>query len=66
MFSIIATILGFLLSFFKKKAQGEAAIDTVIAEKDKVISEVQDAKNLRDNLSDDDIARVQSKFERQD
>ena len=66
MFSIIATILGFILSFFKKKAQGEAAIDTIIAEKDNIIHEVQDAKNLRDDLSDGDIARVSAKYERQD
>ena len=66
MFSIIATILGFILSFFKKKEQGEAAIDTIISEKNEVINEVQIAKKLRDNPDDALNSRVQQLFERKD
>lgn len=66
MASIFSVIIGFLLSFFKKKEQGQAAIDTIISEKNEVINEVQIAKKLRDNPNVIDIASVSAKYERKD
>lgn len=66
--SIFSFILLFFTSIFKRKAQGEKAIDTVVKEREKALESVKNANEVRDKLVNDPDYRdwMYRKYKRKD